>query len=619
MDKQQTPEQSTFVKETLLCLSAKQGVGQEGTNAIWTNTLKKSITLSEGDQLSVYRAFIDSRLSSQSAINIEIEENIPVTLQFYYYKTHNDEGNTFSQTMANEQEPFPQPEGSVYESFQTLVIDEFFEQDFTNNFPGPIPWIYTIAGQTNPDWPPSTAVNNATGEPLLLYRWDSTNTRLVPYVKQVTFTVPKGIYNPTVLAELITKNVNLQINQFQQRALYTLEEDPTNASIMQSPQQLLNRNTLPTLADIAVNDRSHYEQTEAPFDSTDNVGPLYPILSNFNWTNQIQVPEQEVPISNVVFATLIDDTTFQNTNLYAKPCMQFCRRATSADEAPFGQNWLYDIQAVGPTSFALTYNANNDSKFRFEFMHQPIIVDGDPGAMHKRSYAAIADGDGMCTALLNQSSGVLLADLQPRSFWQSLGFNVSNIVTDVERMSETPFPSGRRQFTYEEFLRKSTRAYCGTDMTFTITSQVQPQKEQLFINDTTYFQSFGATQEDIIPFSTVQTIALSAPTPPLNPADSGHILVEIINSGIHTEYIDENTTAEVKAIIPTYYNSDGFISSQNVDSFNATIIGQPVTLSSFTVRLISPSTGLPITCGPNSVIYLQVLRQINSALAQFKV
>jgi hypothetical protein len=93
--------------------------------------------------------------------------------------------------------------------------------------------------------------------------------------------------------------------------------------------------------------------------------------------------------------------------------------------------------------------------------------------------------------------------------------------------------------------------------------------------------------------------------------NAGHYLVELICAYSNNEYINATQSYQVKAIVGTYYlSSDSFCLTNGPDSFVYQHRGEPINLSSITVRLLNPITKQEATnIGPNSTIYISITKE----------
>jgi hypothetical protein len=117
-------------------------------------------------------------------------------------------------------------------------------------------------------------------------------------------------------------------------------------------------------------------------------------------------------------------------------------------------------------------------------------------------------------------------------------------------------------------------------------------------------------------FQVENTNTLNAGTIPTVRDSTGHFLVEL--TSYNSNYIDNDSKREIKAIVSAYWVSPGsFVSVPFPDSYNFFGTGTPQTLSGIKVRILDPYTMNEAVIGPNSSIYLQVNKLLTEqAVAQ---
>lgn len=116
-------------------------------------------------------------------------------------------------------------------------------------------------------------------------------------------------------------------------------------------------------------------------------------------------------------------------------------------------------------------------------------------------------------------------------------------------------------------------------------------------------------------FQVENTNTIDASTIPTVRDATGHYLIEL--TGYNSNYIDDKTKREIKAIVSSYWVSPGaFVSVPFPDSYNFFGTGAPLTLSGLKVRILDPYTNQEAVLGPNSSIYLQVNKMLTAQAVQ---
>ena len=204
---------------------------------------------------------------------------------------------------------------------------------------------------------------------------------------------------------------------------------------------------------------------------------------------------------------------------------------------PAGNSAILPI-AYGATQTSLLYNNEGDGRFSFNYLHSPILAflssnTNDLTECTAHMYTAQAVGTNLdstllFTSLIDKKSGILLKDMQPRSFWEQLGFDVPSLTVDLDDK-----PPGF-QMTLNEFESKTTGAFCGSSNIFNANFKTYRSADQPSVPDTeNLFLSV------LIPSNQEPTIAAYAPGI-LNYSYSGLIpgsTYKIVNPGT---WYDEN-------------------------------------------------------------------------------
>ena len=117
-------------------------------------------------------------------------------------------------------------------------------------------------------------------------------------------------------------------------------------------------------------------------------------------------------------------------------------------------------------------------------------------------------------------------------------------------------------------------------------------------------------------FQVENTNTLNATSIPTVRDATGHYLVEI--TGYNSNFIDDKSKREIKAIVSSYWVSPGaFVSVPFPDSYNFFGTGAPQTISALKIRILDPFTNEEAILGPNSSIYLQINKMLTEqAVAQ---
>jgi hypothetical protein len=110
-------------------------------------------------------------------------------------------------------------------------------------------------------------------------------------------------------------------------------------------------------------------------------------------------------------------------------------------------------------------------------------------------------------------------------------------------------------------------------------------------------------------FTSDKTYPVLAVDPPISSSSSGgHYLLEI--KEYDSEYINNDKEYRIKGIIPTYYLSQDSFATSYEDTLSYVHKGEPLQLTSLSVRILNPITKLAAELGDNNTIYLQVTQNV---------
>ena len=87
--------------------------------------------------------------------------------------------------------------------------------------------------------------------------------------------------------------------------------------------------------------------------------------------------------------------------------------------------------------------------------------------------------------------------------------------------------------------------------------------------------------------------------------NSGFFLVGI-NANFNTSFYSKDNQDNIMAIVSRFYSLNSFTSGTQDDSLIYTHRGDPLTLSSFQVRIMNDKKTIAENLGENSVIFLQI-------------
>jgi hypothetical protein len=556
------------------------------SNSQWTNNISnsKKVSVNNNDIIQVKQCFIDTRQSTSG--DIELLEDIAWTLQFGYYIVNH--GINLSKIKLFNG-------GSLQAE---IIVD------------GQPYLLYNFSDDPNP------IVASAQGKPV---------------IDSFTINIKAGVYTREFLAAFITRqiqgnpcpqNIPLQNLQFSS-ATYTPQYNPDSDNcVFFEPTKLADPNKFIT-------------SFNKPLLLALGVGEIpQPNLAGVNVyiNNSIQNPN--IGYTQCSFFPFLKDATYSNNTATSTPIVSGPDAGLNPDSgtkaifngASYG---LYDGCCIGAGEVALEYNVDGSNKFQFTYAHTPLINKGNEvtGVLLNTSTSTDINLT-TPTKFINNFSGILFfntfTNLSPidingapdgrnDSFFAQLGLDFYDICyTDVPSnpiFNRLANPTNILNFGLENeiFLAKTTRNF-NAIQNLANTATISIYNVELVGNGSTY----AILGPNFIFNTSTTTVPVNFSNQPISSVNNaGHYLVELICAYSNNEYINATQSYQVKAIVGTYYlSSDSFCLTNGPDSYIYQHKGEPINLSSITVRLLNPITKQEATnIGPNSTIYLMITKE----------
>ena len=547
---------------------------------------------------------------------------------------------------------------------------------------------------------PNTNAGNPNAQPLPTFDGRSRYTH-VPffnseqnpelYKRDLNFTIKKGSYSREFIAEYITLQFQqppIKSNYFSTNSEYnncnwTLGINYNSRAPFTLQINLMDWSTIPV----------------APTGAWYNYGPLQPIIyesdengnylfNNYynlsttipNWPDDntyFKIP-QLIPLCPITgTASPYNPTATDRISQAIMPIIQSDNNFAQAINNRLGQSLIppsqgegapviftddriqnqftYQVPLIGATQMALLYNQNNNNVFSFS-MHTPILINGSPSVVYtmsnKTDYyplsGAFPDNSNDPSfsygtiSLFDKHSGIIFTDLEPRWFWEMLGFIVDDIIIPPETYAPTPDIATdvryRGIIDYDKFISLTSGQIVGASMitnddqvygSFTQrvfndgaiisvglkntppSNPIGLDKLQLYFNQTSTFwnnsfwnwTNFASYESTIIRPLTAQN-SVSAPQDA-----PGFYMIELC--GYNNDCYLEDKMMQVKTLVSTYYESlSAYTSSPFIDSYIYVHHSDtPLYLSNIKVRIINPiteQTESDVIIGPNSSVFLQI-------------
>ena len=190
--------------------------------------------------------------------------------------------------------------------------------------------------------------------------------------------------------------------------------------------------------------------------------------------------------------------------------------------------------------------------------------------------------------------------MEPAAFWNKLGFTGSQIASEIV-FNDAVFqalgsaPEKRAYF--------DAHRVTGVNLSAGLRSTETP-----FLAFRPSQASGEAESTYTYPLQSTDTTAITA-TEPYTVGSNGYYRIECVSS-FQTEYQQEGARlGSTIAAVSTNYNSNDFITAYSESGFAYEHVGTTQMLSGMTIRLIDPSTDLPVLgMGPNSTVFLEVVK-----------
>lgn len=526
------------------------------SNAEWKNTMSKPLKIEQGDSIMVKQCFVDTRLIDQTSILIE--EDVYWTLQFCYY------------VMCHGINQF------------TLSRGEGPNIDFNSITPDGMPYIL------------STYYDAAN---------DTYQNVTFPYIDSFTINIPAGIYERSYLATYITKQMQ------------TIKQ-PQNITIKGA--NFTNGQVMPIFDEAGVCTGFYKTPFYPPSDSSTIITPFQkPSFAVYTIEDLLLVYEgfkDSYGNFNLGSLNRMVNSDKYNPNgfiTFANDDFQTVININNVQYAAVGGGY------IGASQVALTYNDNNSNRFAFQYIHSPLINNGnecigkytlnkntnstdDNIIFHLDSYSGIL----FCNTFTNMSD-----DSNNDPFLNQLGFKYNDIISpDIKNLWIKDFETiNTGLMDYNNFLKYTTKNFYPLSATSDI-SKTSTVGNYKITNYSPIYYDISNSGYDFQDSNITDEIIGSNP-PISSNISAGHFELEIIGA-YNTEYISQIKDYNIKEIIGNYfYTSDSFSMTLGPSSIIYTHQGVPITLQSLMCRILNPiNKQIEKNLGPNSTIYLQVIK-----------
>ena len=529
-------------------------------NGVWSTTLMEPIEINQGDQIVLRNSFIDVLQSSSEDV---ISKGASLLLTYGYYEYNSEWVDKHANAPKIDTNDFKPcvlySTGSPYGQVQTLNFEDKYATPQPNPLTGPMYFRWT----------------NRDGS----VHFDPAGSPRQITLKFVTGPVLGRMYATfdasgfADWSEVIHDSV-VWMNQNDSPWHGGTEGD--NEVEPQTPfatyTNVGNTGQHIVLGTSVVNlPRGQYDPTNLAKQISDQLQFLNPV--QFDGKNQISNGSNQMLVRT-------------DTN----PNYVFCRTGGVPVTPPPPSTTVglgsYDYTApywVGASQASVVWNQDNREVFAFDYLHTPWL-NGDELSL---KYYLTGAGD---FYLIPQQSGIFLVDVQPRSFFESLGFNMKDILIQLSKTPEGVeyVPSDA------ELLRVTTSAYSGIQNLF-------PKGERK-IDDT----HVPSNPSDFI--DATNTVMLLGRDRNLD--DTGHYLIEVTFGNSSAKYLfDSGSMHHIFGIVSKQYISDGFVTGFSDSAVPYVHNGTNFLLQNMKIRILDPATKKPIdTLGVSSTLYLEIFK-----------
>lgn len=518
------------------------------SNSVFTTVFKKPINIAIGDIITLNSAFLDLRQASNN--NIYLQDNVPLSFQFYYYHCpmreegidyNNNNTSGFQWGFDSSLDYKGQPyilcvsKRNYYENGEKRInpitgkayLDEYNDNVFTN--------FYTTDGTDAPYFAPEVispqSVNNDNRQAFC--------NQYTPYIGTYNMTLPAGSYTPSQIAEYITSYINKQIAYSQKNTSLTYYKS--------------------------------FLETYAPgqFTKEQFIFSTNPFIFNL-----FQIMEQEIYYYYVTGSASNPPnklTLFIFQNIYG---FDFFRPT----------NYMY----AGSQNMALLYNDQGGSSSYSLLNHTAIFNNGSLSIMYRGAIIPTPLPKSIGCYLFTKVGGVGFKSLSPSNFWYDiLGFT-DDILMNIDNNNNTT-ESNYKASTSDTFASLSQIIYQST-YTNNEVNQNEPSNTDLF-------------------FVSQNFVEITAKNQYQQQGTSGHLLIE--STAYDTDLQDDTSSFQIKNIVSSYYLSQGqFLAGSQLGSITYQHIGDDFPLSSITVRILDPETKQPIPTGIKNTVYFEIQKNI---------
>tara|TARA_R100000231_G_scaffold138632_1_gene117451 strand:- start:3867 stop:5813 length:1947 start_codon:yes stop_codon:yes gene_type:complete len=613
----------------------------------YTTTIQEKITLEDGDSIIMKSAFIDTQASSNQ--KIIIPKDLTLTMEFVPYLMNQfnadyQTSNTLSGSNINDGLPYLlcNEVDTTAGNIRTLKPLDDFDNSGTifrcsNTSGGEVSWGGFIATLHYVD---------PEGQ-------SRTQTRQIPSFKfnakdpaEYTVHFP-AIFDSTGLTKITAPNGTVLAPQNASGGANTFNNTEIDFLGLTSGWPNSDEFSSPITADKtfeAQQFRREIKIKKGNYDPEDlcdafnreaekvtDVGLEYPNnLTNNTFLQQIKIPIASPADDKKHF--FVNPTKSKDLNMDTNAEFDYRFRYATQPAAP-----LPDLNAliVGASQVTLSWEESTQT-FEFEYLHMPFYSGQNEavGYFNGKKFSNATDPANYESVLrtVNRNAGVLLTELQAvdsdgatSHFWDRiLGFdirpkvdgkvNTDSILFQYANDLNYDISTGARPIVFKPSAifnptigKQFTAGYQGIDTVVTKKDISVTEAGFPFVNN---FGSGGnnagydlSTLEKTTPISAGDNILTAADS-----SNFGYYLVEVI-SNFRTNLLNEvSNLSSTMGIVSRYYVKDSYTSAGEEASLLYIHKGEPVILSSFNIRIKDSDRDLATDIGPDSTVFLQIVK-----------
>jgi len=260
-----------------------------------------------------------------------------------------------------------------------------------------------------------------------------------------------------------------------------------------------------------------------------------------------------------------------------------------------------DNYVIGTTQFDLEFNENIGAEgiFQIVSMNTPLLDGDGSNAVFAIDKGVVAAAGGQRVKFLaNKNGGILLTDLKPLSLWKDqMKFDTSKLLTKFQLQPKKTLDAltNIRVYTFD--------VTDGENATGSLKSIDVPFNKAASFDLAPTFN--GLTVKSPLQRIINASDSLDDGSAP----DSGYYLVEITSNFFTDKKGATLTKTNIMGIVSRFYQQNSFTSSIDGEgTFEYIHQGEPLQLSSFRCRILTPEHALAQGLKSNNTIFLQVNR-----------